>query len=99
MSQLIATLPAADAVAADARQRRLGKIVDARQRLFGHRFVTTHRLPCGTHVLELRDVGAGDEAFSPRRKDDEAHPIVLLRGAGGTASHMSTDKALCLPGC
>jgi len=70
--------PAADAIAVDLGDRRLRKLLQGGERLAGHARVLSDRLFRRAFALKLRDVGARDERFSPRaRQDDEPDRIVL----------------------
>ena len=71
---------AADAITADAGDRGLLEFVDALERPFGHRLVAFHRFLGRAHVLELRDVRAGDKGLPAfAGKHDHAH-VVVARG-------------------
>src|SRR6185437_5728979 len=73
--------PAADAVAADRCERRLGEVVDRLQRRLGDPLVVKHRLVRRALVLELRDVVArGERLLALAGEDREAHARVA-RGA------------------
>ena len=67
-------------------------------RALGDLLVALHRLGARALLLELRDVGAGDEGLVARAGEhDDAHLAGRRRSRSSTvgiASHMSTDTAL-----
>src|SRR4026209_1768552 len=55
---------AADAIAADHRNGRLGKFVDRRVRLIDCGIIAIDRVPAGGLAFEFGNVGAGNEGFA-----------------------------------
>jgi hypothetical protein len=69
---------AADAVAGDLGDRRLGKVVERLVTLLRDRVVADLRLGIGALALELRDVGAGDECLAARAAHHQATDLWIL---------------------
>ena len=69
---------AADAVAGDLGDGRLGKIVERLVAFLGDGVVAHLRLGIGAFAFELGDVGSGDEGLAARAADDEAADLGIL---------------------
>ena len=93
---------AADAVAGDLGDGRLGEIVERLVAFLGDRVVADLRLGVGALALELGDVGARDEGLAAGAAHHHAADLGIRRrspsGRRRSSSHMSSETALSLAG-
>src|SRR5438876_454922 len=88
------------AVAADHREHRLVERLQARLRGLGDLLVALHRLLARALVLELRDVGAGDERLVARPGEhDDPHLLIRFKcckNRGDGLPHIDRDRVAAL---